>query len=230
MLGATRHVSLPVWVVDCACAVMQVERSIAATRAVPLAGRSIVLSVCLEFDYSFSSGFSDRVVEISICGSSLFNLTGQAIALEEHAPIRGGSLGVGPRTYEVGALPAIYNGTVDRELPLIVENRIRRSRLRGRLRLSDGERATLGEMVLRLCRTPSWGGYRGISFARWIACVSRPEQAGLRARSFVWPRRPGGTIAGAPANLGHEASGQTVDNVIATTCRRRRRAPARPRE
>ena len=63
MLGATRHVSLPVWVVDCACAGMQAERSIAATRAVPLAGRSIVLSVCLEFDYSFFLGFSDRVVK-----------------------------------------------------------------------------------------------------------------------------------------------------------------------
>jgi hypothetical protein len=132
MLGATRHVSLPTWVVDRACAVMQVERSIAATRAVPLAGRSIVLSVCLEFDYSFSSGFSDLVVEISICCSSLFNLTERAIVLEEHVPIRAGSLGVGPRTYEVGALPGIYNGTVDRELLLVVENRIRRSRLSGR--------------------------------------------------------------------------------------------------
>jgi hypothetical protein len=73
MLGATRHVSLPAWVVVCACAVTQAERSIAATRAVPLADRSIVLSVCLELDCSFFLGFSDRVVKISICGSSLFN-------------------------------------------------------------------------------------------------------------------------------------------------------------
>ena len=54
MLGATRHVSLPVWVVDCAWVGMQAKRRTAATRTVPLAGRNIPLSVCLEFDYSFS--------------------------------------------------------------------------------------------------------------------------------------------------------------------------------
>ena len=76
---------------------------------------------------------------------------------------------------------AYITGTVDQELLLrneylVAENRILKAQLKGRLRLSDGERATLGEIDLRLgrpsakwrrsrCRTQSWHGTEGSSLA-----------------------------------------------------------------
>src|SRR6266849_11095071 len=52
---------------------------------------------------------------------------------------------------------AYVTGTVDQELPLrneylAAENRILKAQLKGRLRLSDAERATLGEIAHRLGR------------------------------------------------------------------------------
>ena len=70
------------------------------------------------------------------------------------------------RTRTVGAwgidrqwarMPAYITGLVDQELLLrteylAAENRILRAQLKGRLRLSDAERATLGEIGHRLGR------------------------------------------------------------------------------
>ena len=58
---------------------------------------------------------------------------------------------------EWGRLLAYITGTVDQELLLpneylAAENRILRGQLKGRLRLSEGERATLGEIGRRLGR------------------------------------------------------------------------------
>jgi hypothetical protein len=58
---------------------------------------------------------------------------------------------------EWARIPAYITGTVDQELLLrneylAAENRILKARLRGRLSLSDGERATLGEIGYRLGR------------------------------------------------------------------------------
>ena len=53
---------------------------------------------------------------------------------------------------------AYVTGTVDQELParneyLTAENRILKAQLNGRLKLSDAERSTLGEIAYRLGRT-----------------------------------------------------------------------------
>jgi hypothetical protein len=74
---------------------------------------------------------------------------------------------------------AYITGTVDEALLLrneylAAENRILRGQLKGRLKLSDAERAKLGAMVIglarpsarwrmRLCRIPSWHGTEGSS-------------------------------------------------------------------
>ena len=72
---------------------------------------------------------------------------------------------------------AYITGTVDRELLLrneylAAENRILKAQVRGRLCLSNADRATLGEVGHRLhtarwqmqrCRTQSWGGIDGLS-------------------------------------------------------------------
>jgi hypothetical protein len=81
---------------------------------------------------------------------------------------------------------AYITGTVDQELLLrneylAAENRIVKAQLKGRLRLSDAERAKLGEIGHRLgrkalgevataallppCRIPSWHGTEGSSLA-----------------------------------------------------------------
>jgi putative transposase len=77
---------------------------------------------------------------------------------------------------------AYVTGTVDQELLarneyLAAENRILKAQLKGRLKLSDAERATLGEIGHRLGRkvlgevatvagrTPSWPG-RALAAAR----------------------------------------------------------------
>ena len=77
---------------------------------------------------------------------------------------------------------AYVTGMVDQELLarneyLATENRILKSQLNGRLRLSDAERATLGEIGHRLGRkvldevgrTPSWLGTASSSPANSIA-------------------------------------------------------------
>jgi len=136
---------------------------------------------------------------------------------------------------------AYVTGTVDQELLarneyLAAENRILMAQLKGRLKLSDAERATLGEIGHRL-------GRRALAE---IATVARPDTIlawyrKLVARKFDGskarrgPGRPRVTreveqlivrmavenrdwgydrIAGALANLGYKVCDQTVGNVL----------------
>jgi putative transposase len=151
---------------------------------------------------------------------------------------------------------AYVTGTVDQELLarneyLTAENRILKAQLNGRLKLSDAERSTLGEIGHRLGRT---------TLAE-VATVAKPDTILAWYRMLVahrfdgskarrGPGRPRATrkveqlivglaeqnrdwgydrIAGALANLGYRVCDQTVGNVCrATVCRRRRSASARP--
>src|SRR5215471_17287228 len=142
---------------------------------------------------------------------------------------------------EWGRLLAYITGTVDQELLLrneylVAENRILRGQLKGRLRLSEGERATLGEIGRRLGRKALGevataagpdtilGWYRRLvarkfDGSRARGAPGRPrigkdvEELIVRMakenRSWGYDR-----IAGALANLGHEVSDQTVGNVL----------------
>jgi hypothetical protein len=100
---------------------------------------------------------------------------------------------------EWGRLLAYITGTVDQELLLrneylAAENRILRGQLKWRLRLSEGERATLGEIGRRLGarrsarwrlllgRTPFWGGTEGLSLANSMQRAWSPGQAAYRQR------------------------------------------------
>jgi putative transposase len=119
---------------------------------------------------------------------------------------------------------------------LIAENRILRSHVSGRLRLSDGERSTLAEIGKRL----------GRKCLAEVACIAKPETIlawyrRLIARKFdgskhrSHPGRPRvdhevqalilrmaeentgwgyDRIAGALANLGHQVSDQTIGNIL----------------
>ena len=133
---------------------------------------------------------------------------------------------------------------------MAVENRILKAQLKGRLKLSDAERATLGEIGHRL----------GRKVLDEVANVARPDtilawHRKLVARKFDGskarrgPGRPRikreieqlivrmarengdwdyDRIAGALANLGYEICDQTVGNVLhATLCRPHRSASAR---
>jgi putative transposase len=136
---------------------------------------------------------------------------------------------------------AYVTGTVDQELVarneyLATENRILRAQLKGRLKLSDAERATLGEIGHRL----------GRKVLAEVATVARPDTIlgwyrKLVARKFDGskarrgPGRPRikreleelivrlasenrdwgyDRIAGALANLGYQVCDQTVGNVL----------------
>jgi putative transposase len=136
---------------------------------------------------------------------------------------------------------AYVTGTVDQELLtqneyLAAENRVLKAHLKGRLKLSDAERASLGEIGHRL-------GRRALAE---VATVARPETIlawyrRLVARKFDGSRARRGPgrprlgweieqlivrmasenrdwgydrIAGALANLGHKVSDQTVGNVL----------------
>src|SRR6202023_1259207 len=136
---------------------------------------------------------------------------------------------------------AYVTGTVDRELLarneyLAAENRILKVQLNGRLKLSDAERATLGEIGHRLGRT---------ALAE-VATVAKPDTILAWYRKLVahkfdgskarrGPGRPRvmrnveqlivrmasenrdwgyDRIVGALANLGYEISDQTVGNVL----------------
>jgi putative transposase len=136
---------------------------------------------------------------------------------------------------------AYITGTVDQELLLrneylVAENRILKAQLKGRLRLSDGERAKLGEIGHRLGRQALGEVARAALpdtiltwYRRLVACKfdgSRARRARGRPpidrdveelivrvaeenRSWGYDR-----IVGALANLGHEVSDQTVGNVL----------------
>jgi putative transposase len=136
---------------------------------------------------------------------------------------------------------AYITGTVDQELLLrneylAAENRILKAQLQGRLRLSDAERMTLGEIGHRLGRkalsevaTAALPGTILKWYQRLVACKfdgscarrasGRPpigkeiEELIVRMakenRSWGYDR-----IVGALANLGHQVSDQTVGNVL----------------
>ena len=144
---------------------------------------------------------------------------------------------------------AYITGTVDQELLLrneylVAENRILKSQLKGRLKLSDVERTKLGEIGHRLGRKAlgevaatalpdtilAW--YRRLIARKFDGSQARRapgrpridgevEQLIVRMadenRSWGYDR-----IVGALANLGHEISDQTVGNVL-----RRHGLPAR---
>src|SRR5437868_7740081 len=136
---------------------------------------------------------------------------------------------------------AFVTGMVDQELQarieyLAAENRVLKARLKGRLKLSDAERATLGEIGHRL----------GRKVLGEVATVARPDTIlawyrKLVARKFdgskarQGPGRPRikreveqlivrmasenrdwgyDRIAGALANLGYKISDQTVGNIL----------------
>jgi putative transposase len=138
-------------------------------------------------------------------------------------------------------LLACITGTVDEELLLrneylVTENRILRGQLRGRLRLTDGERQSLAEIGKRL----------GREALAEVATIVRPEtilawHRRLVAKKFDGSkkRRPAGRpridpaveelilrfarenrswgydrIAGALSNVGHTVSDQTIGNVL----------------
>ena len=136
---------------------------------------------------------------------------------------------------------AYITGTVDQELLLrneylVAENRILKSQLKGRLKLSDVERTKLGEIGHRLGRKAlgevaatalpdtilAW--YRRLIARKFDGSQARRapgrpridgevEQLIVRMadenRSWGYDR-----IVGALANLGHEISDQTVGNVL----------------
>src|SRR5450631_2693122 len=136
---------------------------------------------------------------------------------------------------------AYITGTVDQELLLrneylAAENRILKAQLKGCLRLSDGERAKLGEIGHRLGRKSlsevataalpdtilAW--YRRLIARKFDGSRARRTPGRPRIdreveelivrmaeenRSWGYDR-----IAGALANLGHEVSDQTVGNVL----------------
>jgi putative transposase len=134
---------------------------------------------------------------------------------------------------------------------LIAENRILRSHVPGRLRLSDTERSTLAEIGKRL----------GRKCLAEVACVAKPETIlawyrRLIARKFDRSRKrshPGrprvgpevealivrmaqenkgwgyDRIVGALANLGHQVSDQTIGNILKRHGIARHRNAARTR-
>jgi len=146
-------------------------------------------------------------------------------------------------------LLAFVTGIVNQELLLrneylIAENRILRSHLPNRLRLSDPERATLAEIAKRLGRKALnditrvakpdtiLGWYRRLIAQKFDGSRQRvypgrprvsPEVEALVVR-FARENRSWGydRIAGALANLGHVISDQTVGNIL----RRYKIAPA----
>ena len=138
-------------------------------------------------------------------------------------------------------LLAYISGTVDQELLLrheylVTENRILRSQLKGRVRLSDGERKTLAEMGQKL----------GKQALQEVATIVKPDTILAWHRKFVAqkfagfqqrkaPGRPTidkevealvvrmaqenrawgyDRIVGALANLGYTISDQTVGNIL----------------
>jgi putative transposase len=148
---------------------------------------------------------------------------------------------------------AYVTGGINQELLLrneylAAENQILKSQIKGRVRLSDGERATLAEIAKRL----------GRKALREIACIAKPDTIlawyrRLVAQKFDGSKKRGvagrprvnaaveelvaklarensswgyDRIVGALANLGHEISDQGVGNIL----RRRGIAPAPKRK
>ena len=143
--------------------------------------------------------------------------------------------------YNCIRLLAYVTGLVNQELLLrneylVAENRILKAQIKGRLRLSDGERSTLAEIAKRL-------GHKALEE---IACVAKPDTILAWYRRLIAhkfdgskARKPRGRprveqaveqlvvkmarensgwgydrIVGAMANLGHLISDQTVGNIL----------------
>jgi putative transposase len=151
---------------------------------------------------------------------------------------------------------AFVTGMVDQELLarieyLAAENRILKAQLKGRLQLSDTERATLGEIGHRLGRKVlgevanvarpdtilAW--YRKLVACKFDGSKARRSPGRPRIKQEVErlivrmakENRDWGydRIAGALANLGYEVCDQTVGNVpSATVCRPHLSASAQP--
>ena len=150
-------------------------------------------------------------------------------------------------------LLAYVTGSINQELLLrneylAAENHILKSQIKGRLRLSDGERATLAGIAKRL----------GRKALQEIACIAKPDTIlawyrKLVAQKFDGSKKRGlagrprvdtaieeavvklarensswgyDRIVGALANLGHEISDQSVGNIL----RRHGIAPAPKRK
>jgi hypothetical protein len=136
---------------------------------------------------------------------------------------------------------AYVTGTVDQELLarneyLAAENRIMKTQLKGRLKLSDAERRALGAIGYRLGRKvlaevatvarpdTILGWYRKLIARKFDGSKSRRSPGRPRIKQEVEQlitrmaseNRHWGydRIAGALANLGHEISDQTVGNVL----------------
>src|SRR5262245_26009600 len=136
---------------------------------------------------------------------------------------------------------AYVTGTVDQELLarneyLAAENRILKAQLKGRLKLSDAERATLGEIGHRLGRKvlaevatmaqpdTILGWYRKLVASKFDGSIVRRGPGRPRIRREVEQlivrmaeeNRDWGydRIAGALANLGYKVCDQTIGNVL----------------
>jgi len=136
---------------------------------------------------------------------------------------------------------AYITGTVDQELLLrneylAAENRILRAQIKGRLRLSDAEKATLAEVAHRLGRKALeevaaaakpdtlLGWYRRLIANKFDGSKFRKSQGRPRVDEKIErlvvriaKENPGwgyDRIAGAMANLGHRLSDQTVGNIL----------------
>ena len=139
------------------------------------------------------------------------------------------------------ALLAYITGTVDQELLLrneylVTENRLLRSQIKGRVRLSDGERTTLAEIGQKLGKRAleevatsvkpatilAW--HRKLVAQKFDGSRQRkaagrptidPELEALVMRMARENRFWGyDRIVGAPANLGYTLSAQTVGNIL----------------
>jgi hypothetical protein len=152
-----------------------------------------------------------------------------------------GSVGGGGELMEWARILAYITGTLDQELLLrneylAAENRILKAQLQGRLRLSDAERATLGEIGHRLGRKALGEGATAAlpdTILGWYRKLVARKFDGSRVRRA--PGRPPiskeiqelivrmpkenrswgyDRIVGALANLGYQVSDQTVGNVL----------------
>jgi hypothetical protein len=142
---------------------------------------------------------------------------------------------------EFARMLAYVTGTVDQELLarneyLAAENRILKAHLKGRPKLSDAERATLGEIGHRLGRKvlgdvatvaqpdTILGWYRKLVARKFDGSKARQGPGRPRIKRKVEElivrmaseNRDWGydRIVGALANLGYEVSDQTVGNVL----------------
>src|SRR5712691_4636132 len=101
---------------------------------------------------------------------------------------------------------AYATGTVDQELLarneyLVTENRILRAQLKGRLQLSDVERATLGEIGHRL----------GRKVLGEVATVARPDTILAWYRKLIARKFDGSKARQGPGQAAGHARGRAVD-------------------